>query len=121
MHNLKTVSSRLIRKEYTDGINQIIVSQCSGLELIALPVVAALRWIRSNNRLNINVKSHTNGSLVPHPFDVEVYDCQFAQGGTSKSSLGGVPRSLDGLGWINEFFMFSFLLIGNCLTLVKRT
>ncbi|NBO32476.1 MAG: hypothetical protein EBV05_13090 [Cyanobacteria bacterium WB6_1B_304] len=31
VHNLKTVSNRLIRKEYADGINQIIVSQCSGL------------------------------------------------------------------------------------------
>jgi len=82
VHNLKTVSSWLIPKEYSDGINQIIVSQYSGLEAIALPVVAALLGIRSNNRLKINVKSQTNGSLVPHPFGVEVYDYQFTQGGT---------------------------------------
>ena len=80
VHNLKTVSSRLIRKEYGDGINKIIVSQCSGLESIALPVMAALRWIRSNNRLKIDVKSQTNGFLVAYPFGVEVYDCQFTQG-----------------------------------------
>ena len=65
VHNLKTVSSRLIPKEYADGINQILVSQCSGLEPISLTVVAALLGIRSNNSLNINVKSQTNGSLVP--------------------------------------------------------
>ena len=46
-----------------------------------MPVVAALLWIRSNNRLKINVKSQTNGSLVAYPFGVEVYDCQFTQGG----------------------------------------
>ena len=80
MHNLKTVSSRLIRKEYADGINQIAVRQCSGLEPIALSIVAALLWSRSNNMLKINVKSQTNGSLVAHPFGVEVYDCQFTQG-----------------------------------------
>ena len=71
-HNLKTVSSRLIPKEYADGINQIIVSQCFGLEPIVLPVVAALLWIRSNNRLKINVKPQTNGTLVAYPFGVEV-------------------------------------------------
>ncbi len=49
------------------------------------------------------MKAQTNGSLFPHPFGVEVYDCQFTQGGTppspptAKSSLVGVPRSLDGL------------------------
>ena len=65
VHNLKTVSSWLIPKEYADGINQIIVSQCCGLEAIALPVVAALLGIRSNNRLKINVKLQTNGSPTP--------------------------------------------------------
>ena len=42
VNTLKTIFSRLIRKAYADGINQIRVSQCSGLEPIALPVVAAL-------------------------------------------------------------------------------
>jgi hypothetical protein len=73
----------LIRKEYADGINQIIVSQCCGLEPIALPVLAALLWIRSNNMVKINVKLQTNGSLVAYPFGVEVYDCQFTQGDSS--------------------------------------
>ncbi|MBU6187408.1 MAG: transposase [Cyanobacteria bacterium REEB444] len=64
VNTLKTIFSRLIRKAYADGINQIRVSQCSGLEPIALPVVAALLWIRSKNMVKINGKSQTNGSLV---------------------------------------------------------
>ena len=67
VNTLKTVSSRLIRTEYADGINQIRVSQCSGLEPIALPVVAALLWIRSKNMVKINGKSQSNGSLAAHP------------------------------------------------------
>ena len=61
----------------------------SGLEPISLTVVAALLWIRSNNRLNINVKSQTNGFLVPHPFGIEVYDYQFTQGGEEGGEEGG--------------------------------
>ncbi|MBU6187652.1 MAG: transposase [Cyanobacteria bacterium REEB444] len=67
VNTLKTIFSRLIRTEYADGINQIIVSQGSGLEPIELPVVAALLWIRSKNMVKINGKSQTNGSLVAHP------------------------------------------------------
>jgi hypothetical protein len=75
----------------------------------------------------INVKSQTNGSLVPHPFSVEVYDCQFTQGGllllrggtppsppTSKNSLVGVPRSLDGL-WKYGIGIFLNQFRGNWL------
>jgi len=46
------------------------------------------------------VKLQTHGSLVAYPFGVEVYDCQFTQGGLplhhQPSSQVGVPRSLDG-------------------------
>jgi len=55
-----------------------------------IAVVAALLWIRSKNMLKINVKSQTNGSLVAHPFGVEVYDGQFTQGWVS--SLTCYPR-----------------------------
>jgi hypothetical protein len=88
---------------------EFIASQCFGLELTSLPVVAALLSTKLENMSKIKVKSQINCSLVTHPTH-SLSGSQIWSGvgflshllspspPTAKSGLVGVPRSLDGVG-----------------------